>query len=143
MKSMGYRFLHKVSRHMMRRIALHSPHPVRYSYPVFLFHYLNNLLDKVCAECYIHSIMLANHTEKLLRLIDHLSKRGITYEHANQEACMIQLSRERMNEATALLYFLTANACFNGMEQALVGDMLELLNKVEKYPLTYKIEVKP
>ena len=55
---------------------------------------------------------------------------------------MIQLSRERMNEAAALLYFLTANVCFNGMEQALVGDMLELLTKVGKYPLTYKIEVK-
>ena len=39
------------------------------------------------------------------------------------------------------LAFLVKHACFNGMEQALVGDMLELLNKVEKYPLVYKIEV--
>ena len=49
---MGLSILHKV---------------LRYSYPVFLLHYLNNLLDKVCAECYIHSIMLANHTDILRR----------------------------------------------------------------------------
>lgn len=54
---MGLSILHKV---------------LRYSYPVFLLHYLNNLLDKVCKGCYIHSIMIVNHIDILLRKGDNM-----------------------------------------------------------------------
>ena len=62
---MGLSILHKI---------------LRYSYPVFLLHYLNNLLDKVCEGCYIHSIMLANHIDKLRRQEDIMTTwKGIYY----------------------------------------------------------------
>lgn len=55
---------------------------------------------------------------------------------------MIPINQDKIEAAKTILRTLYSYACFNGMEQALVGDTLDLIAKVERYPLVYKIDVR-
>jgi hypothetical protein len=53
---------------------------------------------------------------------------------------MTQLPVTRVNDVRSGLHDILALAALNPMENALVRDMLDLLAKVERYPLVYKID---
>lgn len=53
---------------------------------------------------------------------------------------MTQLPKSRLTQARSSIHDILALALLNNMETALTQDFLELLEKIEKDELVYKIE---